>query len=251
MRPVFRPHRLARRGVQGWRAGGNELVWPGDENFRRSAPILFPVVGWTRNGVFIGGRRYPLGLHGFARVEDFRIVEQAENRALLRGGPSQRTKALYPFEFRLDKYGYLIPRIISLQVVLDVMNEGDGVLTFACGLHPGFNWPLPGARGGHVVRFDAEERAEVPVIAPGGLFSARRRRLFLCGRGSRALSPELFEEALCFLDARSAGLEFAARGGPSLRMELDELSSHRALVPARGAFSLSRSLDRPWRPRKF
>ena len=58
------------------------------------------------------------------------------------------------------------------------------------------------------------------MIASGGLFSARRLLVPLRGR-ELVLASELFEEALCFLDARSAGLEFAAQGGPSLRMELE------------------------------
>ena len=106
-------------------------------------------------------------------------------------------------------------------------------MPFACGLHPGFVWPLPGATGPHVVRFDAEERAEVPVIAPGGLFSARRRPIPLEGR-MLPLGPDLFEEALCFLDARSEGLEFAAENGPSLRMELENFP-HIALWSRPGA----------------
>ncbi len=226
--------RIALRGAElkGWRVGGKELVWPGDAKFwADSGPILFPVVGWTCNGVLIGGRRYPLGLHGFARAENFRLVERAENRALLRLRASGRTKALYPFDFRIDVEYFIEDN--SLKTALDVTNEGEAAMPFACGLHPGFNWPLPGARGGHVVRFDTEERAEVPEIAPGGLFSARRRPVPLRGR-ELALTPDLFEEALCFLDARSAGLEFAARGGPSLRMELENFP-HIALWSRPGA----------------
>lgn len=213
--------RIALRGAElkSWRVGGDELIWPGDAKFwPESAPILFPVVGWTRDGALVDGRRYPLGVHGFARAEDFWLVEQAEDRALLRLGANERTRALYPFDFRLD-VEYIIDNN-ELLIVLYVTNECDAAMPFACGLHPGFNWPLPGASGGHVLRFDAEERAEVPIIAPGGLFSARRRPVPLRGR-ELALTPELFEEALCFLDARSAGLEFVAQGGPSLRMELE------------------------------
>ena len=226
--------RIALRGAElkSWRVGGNELIWPGDAKFwADSSPILFPVVGWTRNGVLVGGRRYPLGLHGFARAENFRLVEQAANRALFRLRASERTKSLYPFDFCLD-VEYIIKNNV-LNTIIDVVNEGEGAMPFACGLHPGFNWPLPGGRGGHVVRFDARESAEVPAIAPGGLFSARRRAVPLRGR-ELALTPELFEEALCFLDARSAGLEFAAQNGPSLRMELTNFP-HIALWSRPGA----------------
>lgn len=213
---------IARRGAElkSWRVGGRELIWAGDEAFwPDTAPILFPVVGWTRDGVVVEGKRYPLGLHGFARTEEFALVEQMSGRALLRLVANERTRELYPFEFRLE-VEYLI-NDNELKIILHVINEDNRPLPFACGLHPGFVWPLPGANGPHVVRFDAPERAEVPVIAQGGLFSARLRPVPLNGRKLN-LAPELFEEALCFLDARSKGLEFgSADGSATLRMELE------------------------------
>lgn len=214
--------RIARRGgeLKSWRVGGNELVWPGEDKvWADSAPVLFPVVGWTRDGILVDGRRYPLGLHGFARSEDFVVAEQGADRVRLRLAANERTRALYPFEFTFE-IEYAIENN-NLSMVIEVTNEDAGPLPYACGLHPGFSWPLPGARGPHVVRFDAPERAEAPVIAPGGLFSERLRPIPLRGR-EIDLTPDLFEEALCFLDANSSGLEFAsADGAASLRMELD------------------------------
>jgi galactose mutarotase-like enzyme len=239
--------RIALRGAElkSWRVGEGELIWPGDGQYwAESAPILFPVVGWTRDGIVVDGQRYPLGLHGFARGEDFTLVEQAGNRARLRLRANAATRALYPFCFNLD-VEYII-NDNKLDVSLEVRNEDSASLAFACGLHPGFVWPLPGARGPHVVRFDAAERAEVPVIAPGGLFSSRTRSIPLRGR-ELDLTPELFDEALCFLNAKSSALEFAAtrggpngapsggpNGGPSLRMELENFP-HIALWSRPGA----------------
>src|SRR5208282_329912 len=112
-----------------------------------------------------------------------------------------------------------------MAIALHVVNEGNKIMPFACGLHPGFVSPLPGANGPHFVRFDREEKPEVRVIAPGGLFSSKTRKIPLQGR-ELALNPALFEEALCFLDARSAGLDFFSRDAagdekPVLRMELE------------------------------
>jgi len=97
---------------------------------------------------------------------------------------------------------------------------------------------LPGAEGPHFVRFDQAEKPEVPMIAPGGLFSTQTRKIPLQGR-ELALTPDLFEEALCFLDARSAGLDFFARHEageekPRLRMELENFP-HIALWSRPGA----------------
>ena len=76
------------------------------------------------------------------------------------------------------------------------------------------------------------------MIAPGGLFSTQTRKIPLQGR-ELALTPDLFEEALCFLDARSAGLDFFARHEageekPRLRMELENFP-HVALWSRPGA----------------
>ncbi len=231
--------RIARRGAElkSWSVGGRELIWRGDENFwADSAPILFPVVGWTRDGIVVEGRRYPLGLHGFAREQDFIVAEQTPDRVVFRLAANPATQTLYPFEFLLE-IDYTIKNN-EIIVVLDVLNEDRKILPFACGLHPGFVWPLPGADGPHFLRFDREEKPEVPVIAPGGLFSSKIRKIPLQGR-ELALTPSLFEEALCFLDARSAGLDFFSRdaaGGekPLLRMELGNFP-HIALWSRPGA----------------
>ncbi len=252
--------KVALRGAEmkSWSVGGRELIWQGDEKYwADSAPILFPVVGWTRDGVLVDGRRYPLGLHGFAREQNFVVTRQEADRAVLRLKANPTTRALYPFEFAFY-VEYIIQNNV-LSIIINVTNEDDKILPYACGLHPGFVWPLPGATpslpggadlmpggasslpGGvwpHFVRFDRDERAEVPVIAPGGLFSTRTRKIPLEGR-ELALTSGLFEEALCFLDARSAGLEFFARdaqGGekPCLRMELENFP-HIALWSRPGA----------------
>ena len=227
--------RIALRGAElkSWKVGGAELIWPGDGvHWAESAPILFPVVGWTRDGISVGDEKYPLGLHGFARHCDFTLVEVGENHVRLRLEDDAATRALYPFAFRLEVDYFLTDN--AMKITLRVENTGESQLAYACGLHPGFVWPLPGATGPHVLHFDAEERAEVPVIAPGGLFSQRQRAIPLRGR-ELALTPGLFEEALCFLDARSQGLEFTAPDtGASLRMELENFP-HIALWSRPGA----------------
>ena len=43
-----------------WRIAGRDLLWPGDPAIWPDiSPILYPVVGWTRNGEErVDGRRY-------------------------------------------------------------------------------------------------------------------------------------------------------------------------------------------------
>lgn len=226
--------RVTPRGAQliGWRVGEAELLWAGDPKFwPEQAPILFPVVGWTRDGIRVNGRNYPLGLHGFARDADFSVIVQEENRLRLALRADAASLALYPFDFLLC-VEYLIENNY-LKIIIEVFNQDDKPMFYACGVHPGFVWPLPGGRGAHKIRFDADERDDVPIIAPGGLFSTRRRQIGLQGRDLPLRSSD-FEEALCFLDARSAGLEFCAENGPSLRMAVENFP-HLALWSRPGA----------------
>jgi galactose mutarotase-like enzyme len=225
--------RIALRGAElkRWVVGGDDLLWRGDPaSWPDTAPLLFPVVGWTRDGVRIDGRRYPLGLHGFARHQPFHIVAVASDRVTLALSPNVETRSLFPFSFHFS-IDYRITAN-GLQQVLHVVNEDVRPMPYAVGLHPGFCWPLPGASGSHAIIFDAAESPEIPVIAPGGLFSEEKRSIPMRGR-HLDLSANLFSEALCFLDANSRGLEFCC-GDKVLRMTLDNFR-HIALWTLPGA----------------
>ncbi|MBB4198079.1 aldose epimerase [Rhodoblastus sphagnicola] len=226
--------RIALRGAElkSWRVGADDLLWPGDPaSWPDSAPLLFPVVGWTRDGARVDGRRYPLGLHGFARGETFRVVAAGEDRVTLALSAHADTRALYPFAFCFT-VEYIITNN-KLHQVIHVENEDVRPMPYAVGLHPGFRWPLPGASGPHQIVFEAEESPETPVIAPGGLFSDEKRAIPLEQGRRLRLTPNLFSEALCFLDARSRFLEFSSENRV-LRMELENLP-HIALWTLPGA----------------
>ena len=105
--------------------------------------MLFPVVGWTRNGeVRVEGKTYPLALHGFARQREFRLVAQQVDRARFELASDTATRRLYPFDFTLI-VEYAVGEG-SISTVLTVVNAGDRPMPYACGLHPGFRWPFAG-----------------------------------------------------------------------------------------------------------
>jgi galactose mutarotase-like enzyme len=214
--------RVAKVGAEarGWSVGGVELLWPGDPAiWPEISPILFPVVGWTRDGARVGGRRYDLRLHGFARRLTFGVEAQQPGFVRCVARDDAETRAVYPFAFSLAvEYGLAAN---SLSVTLEVTNSGDTPMPYACGLHPGFNWPFAGAeRAGARVRFAAPERAEIPVMAPGGLIGAETRPVALeGGEVLRLDDPALFaRDALCFLDPASASLRFEQADGSALEM---------------------------------
>ena len=203
-----------------WRIAGRDLLWPGDPAIWPDiSPILYPVVGWTRNGEErVDGRRYTLALHGFARFETFAVESSTPDFARLTLSDNARTRAVYPFAFALTVEYRLAAE--SLAIAIEVANPGAKAAPYACGLHPGFRWPLGAAgRDGALVRFDKVERPEVPTLAPGGLVKQTKRPIPIQGRDLK-LTDELFaHDALCFLDCASRSLAFIDASGASITME--------------------------------
>lgn len=228
--------RIALEGAEArqWKVGEHELLWPGDPAiWHQVSPILFPVVGWTRAGALVDGKRYPLGLHGFAAAQDFVIDEQGDDfvRMILRD--NAQTRRLYPFAFRFD-VEYRLGET-ALEITLEAENIGADPMPYACGLHPGFRWPFAGAsREDCRVVFEKPENPEVPVVAPGGLIPPRRRPIPLNG-ATLELTDALFaNDALCFIEPNSRSLRFVAPNGASIAMELGDFR-HAALWTRPGA----------------
>jgi galactose mutarotase-like enzyme len=200
-----------------WIVEGYSLIWRGDPAWwGQQCPILFPVVGWTRNGEMrIKGRRYPLTLHGFAATRPFENLSCQGDSAVFRLRDDETTRRLYPFAFELTVEYRLTPRVFS--AAFRVSNPGTQPLPYALGLHPGFAWPFAGGpEQEHSVVFDRAVSSQVPVIAPGGLFSSRRRGVPLVN-GRLALSPDLFgDNALCFLDAASTSISYENGKGQAI-----------------------------------
>jgi galactose mutarotase-like enzyme len=216
--------RVAELGAEarGWRVGATELLWPGDpEIWPEIAPILFPVVGWTRAGARVGGRQYALGLHGFARRQTFEIARREPDFVRFVAGDDAETRAVYPFAFQFAVEHRLGET--QWETALEVTNTGEFPMPYACGLHPGFNWPFgSGARAGAQIRFSEAESAQVPDIAPGGLIARMLHSVPLReGRVMPLDEAPLAQDAVCFLDAASRVLTFQQADGSALEMSLD------------------------------
>lgn len=218
-----------------WNIADLPLIWTPDPSiWPETAPILFPVVGWTKNAqVRVGQTFYPLGLHGFARHRRFDIVEQSESHVRFALRSDAATQALYPFDFRFTVEHCLTD--VSLETSLEVHNSGDGDMPYACGVHPGFRWPFAGgAAEEYRVIFDAAENADVPVIVPGGLIGTGKRHLPLHGRELPLLLPLFEDDALVFLNAKSNGLRFVAPNGAAIALDVKDFP-HLALWCRPGA----------------
>lgn len=197
-----------------WRVQGRDLLWGrSTSHWDRVAPVLFPCVGWSRDGrVRVADRSYPMPVHGFAPSTVFDVIGQSESSLDLQLRARADTLACYPFSFSLRVSYALVGA--TLTVTVEVTNTGRSELPYACGLHPGFAWPFGGGRlEDYRIEFSETESDEVPIIAAGGLFSDSQRKIGFDGR-MLPLSPALFaQEALCFLNARSRQLSFIGPDG--------------------------------------
>jgi galactose mutarotase-like enzyme len=237
---------IAARGAEmrSWTIEGRSLIWQPDPAFwADTAPILFPVVGWTANGrVRVGETFYPLGLHGFARHEDFAIAQQAPDCVRLELLSKAATLAQYPFDFSFSVEYKLSETLLT--TALTIANRGAAPLPYACGLHPGFCWPFAGGDpADYRLRFAAVEEPFVPEISDRGLFLPHRRHVPLQKAPDGTilpLTPDLFaKEALCFLSARSRSVCFEHEAsGAALVIEVEDFP-HFALWSRPGAPFLS------------
>ena len=199
-----------------WSVAGHDILWTPDATvWNAVAPVLFPVVGWTRGGtVRIDGRTYPLGLHGFASERTFTLADRSDASLRLVDRADAESWRLYPFDYRLTLEFAVSDA--GLSCVAEVANEGDRLMPYAFGLHPGFRWPQ---RTDATIVFQTSEEPSVPEITPGGLFANDRRPVPLEDRRLAVTRDLMAREALCFLDIRSAHLTYEAPDFGRLRIE--------------------------------
>lgn len=139
---------------------GTEYMWEGDPAYwKRTSPVLFPIVGSLRDGSFLlDGKRYPMGQHGFARDMEFQLKEEAAKELWFRLESNAQTLEKYPYTFLLE-LGYEL-RENTVVVKWKVHNpDPKKELYFSIGGHPAFRCPL--------VKGEAQEDYRIWFDAPG------------------------------------------------------------------------------------
>lgn len=147
-------------------AQGRELMTDADPRWWTGhAPLLFPFVGRSRGDVYrLDGHEFPMPQHGFARRIAFAQVEHLPESVTFRLEADAATRAVYPFDFRLDMQFAVAGA--TLMMTATVMNRGEADMPFSFGYHPAFAWPLPygGAAEAHVVEFEKAEPAPIRKV---------------------------------------------------------------------------------------
>jgi galactose mutarotase-like enzyme len=204
-------------------ADGRDWLWNGDAAFWGGrSPILFPIVGKAPdNRIAVDGKSFDMQQHGIARKEEFRLAESGETFCLHELVSSDRSKAVYPFDFKLTLRHEI--RGNSLAITAEVANTGAVPLPFGIGYHPAFVWPLPGAAGkDHVISLDNAGEPALSRIDGGLRLPGRLASPFNAGR--LVLDHAMFEaDAMIFPEGAGEGLTYGAEGGPSLHFAFDNL----------------------------
>ncbi len=139
-----------------------EYIWNGDKTFWAShSPVLFPIVCALNNGEMkVDGKVYQLGNHGFARKNEFELVEETDLKAVFKLSYSQETLKMYPFQFNLFISYTLTDN--KIWVEYKVENLDDKTMYFQIGTHPGFNCPLDEKTSfeDYYIEFESAEKLE-------------------------------------------------------------------------------------------
>lgn len=173
---------------------GREYMWSAAPAYwKRTAPILFPLVGSLNGGKYrVDGVEYEMSQHGFARDMEFTLIDSGNDRLLFTLESSKDTLAKYPYKFRLE-IGYKIYDT-NVSVSWRVINTDNQDIYFSIGGHPAFCSPVEGES----LLFDVGGPLESSVIGKGGVLSDKLRKIDL--EDSRLyMSEELFaDDALIF-----------------------------------------------------
>ena len=155
-------------------ATGREYMWHADPQYwKRTSPVLFPLVGGLKDGVYrLGGQEYSMGQHGFARDMEFKLKSQAAHEIWFTLESDEETLKKYPYPFLLE-LGYELQEK-SVVVKWKVKNPGGDCMHFSIGGHPAFLCPIEEGtkQTSYSIRLDAEEKVAVSTLL-GGLADGR------------------------------------------------------------------------------
>ena len=174
---------------------GTEYIWYRDPDiWPDSPPILFPFVARLVNSQYsYRGRIYDLPIHGFAKDSIFSIVRKTENSVTFELKDTDETLKVYPFHFTFQVIYTVEGR--SLSVRYHVRNNGDEVMYFGLGSHPGFNVPLEKGLSfeDYAITFPKAERLERIIFTPD-CFVTDEVRPYSAPGARIALSHDLFDD---------------------------------------------------------
>ncbi|WP_220750969.1 aldose 1-epimerase family protein [Apilactobacillus xinyiensis] len=117
----------------------HEYIWQADSKFwGRHAPVLFPIIGRLKDDFYLlHGNKYSMGQHGFARDNEFEVLEKNDNSVLFKLSENDETMSMYPYKFSLQIKYTLSNKTLSVDYI--VKNNDTKLMYYSIGAHPAFN----------------------------------------------------------------------------------------------------------------
>lgn len=121
---------------------GINYMWKRDaRQWGNSAPILFPIVGKVRNDEYrVDGKAYSLTQHGFARHNEFKVIEASDTKVIYELESNDELIKMYPYLFKLLVVYTLEQKSLSCSCIVN--NEDNKDMYFQIGGHPAFSCPF-------------------------------------------------------------------------------------------------------------
>ena len=191
---------------------GKELLWSAGTQWPRHAPVLFPIIGRLTDDVLHhDGRDCPMPQRGFARDNQFTVLENTANTAclLLRNGPA--TEAMFPFPFSLETSWSINGPTLDLTFTLT--NTGRATMPASLGWHPAFRWD---SRPGWQLLFAEEETEAIRRVNAQVQLTAARHPTPVHQK-VLSLTEDLFADgAIIFESVKSRAVRYVSPEGPLL-----------------------------------
>ncbi|MEM9897442.1 MAG: aldose 1-epimerase family protein [Bacteroidota bacterium] len=193
-----------------------EYLWQGHREFwGRRAPVLFPIVGALKNGCYLyNGKKYNMPQHGFARDQEFQIVDKSLRSIAFLLRHNEQTLKSYPFHFDLLIIYDLSDAILT--VTYEVLNTGSSDLLYSIGAHPAFNCPVNEneVRSEYALLFSGHEVLDRQYLDDGT--RTGEKESVLNGQKQIIIADHLFDrDALVFQGIKSENV-FLARADNTL-----------------------------------
>lgn len=193
---------------------GKEFIWEGKpEVWAGQAPILFPIVGALKEGVYkYEGKEYSLPQHGFMRFnKNVELLEKKENSLTFLLKSDKESLKVYPFDFKFITTYELKGN--SVHIKHEVFNSSNKEIYFSLGEHPGFKCPLNDHEiySDYYLEFETNENSKSWKVEDGGLIGTATFDVFNGGNIIN-LYPDIFEkDALVFKDLKSRKISLKSR----------------------------------------
>lgn len=181
-----------------------ELLWQADPEFwGKSSPVLFPIVGTLKNGMYIYNQKeYKLPRHGFARDYHFVAEEPTDSQLIFTLETTEETLKVYPFLFKLQLIYTLKNHCLEVAYTVENVSSNEPMY-FCLGAHPAFKvGEIAAAFNNYSLHFNKDTELKANNLKDG-LLTTTKQNVVLKDQ-KLPLDYKLFEnDALVLLNMKS------------------------------------------------